>query len=118
MRKRPDGKMLWSLERHNLHTDLWDHICPGCQQAPPIYVHSYLTESQDRLTSMYLCEKCAQKKLAEWLRCSDRTDYRIFEHITDFDAASVYHNEQNDEENLIITRWSHDQRQRRLRDKE
>jgi protein-arginine kinase activator protein McsA len=116
MRKRPDGKMQWSLERHNLQENLWDHICPGCQQAPPTFVHSYIIDTPDRLTFGYLCEKCAQKRLAEWLRCTDRTDYRLFEHITDFDAASVYLNQQNNEEVLMITRWSYEQRQKRLQD--
>lgn len=113
MRKRPDGKLVWSLERHDFNGNLWDHVCPGCRQATPVFVHEYI-DTQDKQVFAYLCDKCAQQKLAEWLRCTDRTDYRLFEHITDFDAASVYHNQQNDEENLMITRWSPKQRQRRL----
>ncbi|QBD75280.1 hypothetical protein EPA93_04415 [Ktedonosporobacter rubrisoli] len=113
MRKRPDGKLLWGLKRHALPGDMWEHICPGCRQTTPVYTHEYLDE-HDKLVFAYLCEKCAQKKLAEWLRCTDRTDYRIYEHITDFDEASVYHNQYNDEETLTITRWSSKQRQHRL----
>ncbi len=113
MRKRPDGKLIWSLKRHDGQENVWDHICPGCQQTTPIFVHEH-ADPQAKLVFGYLCEKCAQKKLAEWLRCTDRTDYRLFEHITDFDEASVYHNQQNDEETLMITRWSHEQRRRRM----
>ena len=113
MRKRPDGKLIWSLKRHTFQESVWDHVCPGCQQTTPLYVHEY-GNTQERLVSSYLCEACAQQKLAEWLRCTDRTDYRLFEHITDFDEASVYHNPQNDEETLLVTRWSQEQRRRRL----
>jgi protein-arginine kinase activator protein McsA len=92
---------------------MWDHICPGCQQTTPVYVHTYEV-SQEKLVFGYLCETCGQKKLAEWLRCTDRTDYRLFEHITDFDEAAAYHNPQNDEDTLLITRWGSEQRRRRL----
>jgi hypothetical protein len=117
MRKRPDGELVWSLKRHNLQEGMWDHICPECKQTTPVFVHEY-EDAQGKLIFNYLCDKCAQKKLAEWLRCTDRTDYRIFEHITDFDAAALYHNQQNGEENLVITRWAYEQRQRRLQQDE
>jgi hypothetical protein len=117
MRKRPDGELVWSLKRHNMQEDVWDHVCPECRQTTPIFVHEYL-DAQGKLIFSYLCDKCAQKKLAEWLRCTDRTDYRIFEHITDFDAVALFYNQQNGEENLLITRWTYEQRQRRLQQDE
>src|SRR2546421_2650708 len=113
MRKRPDGELVWNLKRHSLQEDMWDHICPECKQTTPIFVHEYV-DAQGTIKFGYLCDKCAQKKLAEWLRCTDRTDYRLFEHITDFDVAAVYHDQNNDEETLTITRWSQEQRRRRL----
>jgi hypothetical protein len=113
MRKRPGGNLIWSLQRHALQGNMWDHICPACRQTTPVFIHEYVNP-QGKLISGYLCEICAQQKLAEWLRCTDRTDYRIFQHITDFDSAAVYHNPHNDEEILLISRWSQEQRRRRL----
>ncbi|TMC22596.1 MAG: hypothetical protein E6J33_02595 [Chloroflexi bacterium] len=113
MRNIPEGKIVWSLKRYNLKENMWDHVCPGCRQTTPVFVHED-SDEQGRPGFSYLCEKCAQKMLAEWLRCTDRTDYRLFEHITDFDVAIVYQNQNNGEETLTITRWSQEQRRRRL----
>ena len=113
MRNIPGGKLIWSLKRYNLEENMWDHVCPGCRQTTPVFVHEH-SDEQGKPGFSYLCEKCAQKMLAEWLRCTDRTDYRLFEHITDFDVAAVYRNQNNDEETLTITRWSQEQRRRRL----
>ena len=117
MRKRPHEQLVWSLKRHSLQGSMWDHICPSCQQTTPLFVHEY-PDQQGKLVFSYLCDTCAQQKLAEWLHCTDRTDYRLFEHITDFDEAAVYHNQQSDEESLTISRWSQEQRRRRLQGEE
>jgi protein-arginine kinase activator protein McsA len=111
--KQSFGTVLWSLERHNLNENLWDHLCPVCRATTPVFVHQYLTET-GRLRSSFLCETCARKKVVEWLRHSDSADESLLQHLRDFDRAAVYHQQENDEETLTLTRWSQEQRQRRL----
>jgi hypothetical protein len=38
----------------------------------------------------------------------------IFGYLTNFDVATVYYEQKNDEETLTLTRWSPEQRRRRL----
>ena len=60
------------------------------------------------------CEGCAQKKLTEWLQCAWSTDYAHPGYQRDFDIATVFYEQKNDEETLVLTRWSPEQRRRRL----
>lgn len=56
------GELVWSLKRHNMQEDVWDHMCPEWRQMIPIFVHAYL-DAQGKLIFGYLRDKGAQKKL-------------------------------------------------------
>ena len=69
---------------------------------------------QNRPVFGYLCEECAQKKLAEWLQSAQGSDSVHLDNPTDFDIAIVFYEQKNDAETLVLTRWSPEQRNRRL----
>lgn len=113
MTKTSHGAVVWSLKRHNLQEDMWDHICPVCRATTPVFVHEYPTE-EGRLRFSYLCETCAQKKVAMWLGYAQDAGGIGWAESIDFDIATVHHNQENDEETLTLTRWGQEQRRRRL----
>ena len=78
------------------------------------YEHRDEQGEQRRPVFGYLCEGCAQKKLAEWLQCAESPDYVHLGYQTDFDIATVFYEQKNDAETLVLTRWSPEQRRRRL----
>jgi hypothetical protein len=59
---------------------------------------------------------CVQggKKLAEWLQCASSPDYVTFGFLTAFDLATVFYEPKNEGETFSLTRWSPEQRRRRL----
>ena len=116
MGRMPTGDVIWSLRRYTRDGNLWDRVCSRCKQATPVfeYEHRDEPEGQRRPAFGYLCEGCAQKKLAEWLQCAESPDYAHLGYQTDFDIATVYYEQKNDEETLVLTRWSLEQRRRRL----
>ena len=91
-------------------------MCSRCKQATPVfeYEHRDEPEGQRRPAFGYLCEGCAQKKLAEWLQCTESPDYAHLGYQTDYEIATVFYEQKNDEETLVLTRWSPEQRRRRL----
>lgn len=104
---------MWSLRRYADAQDLWDRVCERCKQVTPVFEYEHHDE-QERLHFSYLCEGCAQKKLAEWLQCPHGPDYVSFTLVTDFDLATVYYEPKNKGETFTLTRWSPEQRRRRL----
>jgi hypothetical protein len=109
------GALVWSLKRYTRDNNLWDHVCYRCKRATPVFVYEHHDEGEGkRLHFHYLCEGCAQKKLGEWLQCAGSPDYTQSSYLTDFDIAEVYCEQKNEEETLILTRWSAEQRRRRL----
>lgn len=115
MRRILSGKLLWSLSRYTRNGDLWDRVCGQCKQNTPVFEYEQHQE-QDRLLFGYLCEQCAQGQLAKWLQTpseSGSDEVRIVP-LTDFDTAAVFYEAQNDGETLLLTRWSPEQRRRRL----
>ena len=113
MSKIPTGKLVWSLTRYTKDGDIWDRVCDRCKQAIPAFEYEQHDE-QVRPRFSYLCELCAQKKLAEWLQCQHSPDYVSFDFVTDFDLATVYYEQKNEGETFTLTRWSPEQRRRRL----
>ena len=107
------GVIIWSLKRYTRNGNLWDHVCARCKQVTPVFEYEHRDE-QERLLFSYLCEGCAQKKLAEWLQSADSPDYVSLGYQTDFDIAMVSYEQKNDGEILTLTRWSPEQRRRRL----
>jgi len=107
------GDLIWSLRRYTRDTNLWDHVCARCKRATPVFEYEHRDE-QGRSLFHYLCEACSQKKLAEWLQCAESPDYVHLGYQTDFDIATVSYEQKNDGETLILTRWSPEQRRRRL----
>jgi hypothetical protein len=114
MSRIPTGQLIWSLRRcTTTGGEDWDRLCACCQQAIPIFEHEHRNE-QGRPHFDYLCEGCAQKKLAQWLQGQHGPDYMSFSTVTDFDLATVYYEPKNDGETFTLTRWSAEQRRRRL----
>lgn len=114
MSRIPTGTLVWSLRRYTrAEEESWDRICERCKQAVPIFEYEYRDELK-RSCFSYLCESCAQKKLAEWLQCASSPDYVTFDFVTDFDLATVYYESKNEGETFSLTRWSPEQRRRRL----
>ena len=113
MSRIPSGKIVWSLRRHIGDDNLWDHVCVYCKRSTPVFEYEQSGEQKPPLFG-YLCEGCAQKKLAEWLQCAQSPDYVVLGYLTDFDIATVYYESKNDGESLTLTRWSPEQRRRRL----
>lgn len=107
------GVVIWSLRRFISNGNLWDRVCFRCKQSTPVFEYEHRDE-QERPTFHYLCEECAQKKLAEWLQCATSPDYVHLGYQTDFDSATVLYEQKNDGETLTLTRWSAEQRRRRL----
>ncbi|HZS78251.1 MAG TPA: hypothetical protein VFA41_16690 [Ktedonobacteraceae bacterium] len=113
MRRIPTGVVVWSLKRYTKDQNLWDRTCFRCKQKTPVFAYEHLDDAQRPVFS-YLCEECAQKKLAEWLQCADSPDYVHLGYQTDFDTATVFYEQKNEGETLLLTRWSVEQRRRRL----
>jgi hypothetical protein len=113
MRRVPSGVVIWSLSRYTRNRNLWDRTCVRCKQKTPVFEYEHCDE-QERPVFSYLCGECAQKKLAEWLQCADSPDYVHLGYQTDFDTAAVFYEQKNDGETLLLTRWSPEQRRRRL----
>jgi len=107
------GVVIWSLKRYTRDKNLWDRVCFKCKQTTPVFEYEYRSE-QERPVFSYLCEGCAQKKLGEWLQCEASPDYVHLGYQTDFDIATVFYEQKNDGETLMLTRWSPEQRRRRL----
>jgi glycerol-3-phosphate cytidylyltransferase-like family protein len=107
------GVVIWSLRRFIGNGNLWDRVCFRCKQSTPVFEYEH-RDDQERPTFHYLCEQCAQKKLAEWLQCATSPDYVHLGYQTDFDSATVFYEQKNDGETLTLTRWSAEQRRRRL----
>ena len=113
MGRIPAGELIWSLKRYIRNRDLWDRVCFSCKQTTPVFEYEHRDE-QERPIFHYLCEQCAQKKLAEWLQCAASPDNVHLDYQTDFDIATVLYEQKNDGETLALTRWSEEQRRRRL----
>lgn len=115
MNRIPTGQLVWSLRRCTTTTngEDWDRVCERCKQVIPVFEYEHRDE-QGRPSFSYLCEGCAQKKLAEWLQCQRSPDYVSFSTVTDFDLATVYYEQKNEGETFTLTRWSPEQRRRRL----
>ncbi|MDQ6661984.1 MAG: hypothetical protein M3Z24_13605, partial [Chloroflexota bacterium] len=96
---------------------LWDRVCLRCRQATPVFEYEHRDE-QERSMFHYLCEECAQKKLAEWLQSAASPDFVLSGSQTDFDIATVFYEQKNEGETLTLTRWSQEQRRRRLQSDE
>src|SRR5438046_6736839 len=113
MGRIPTGVLIWSLKRYIRNGNLWDRVCFRCKHTTPVFEYEHRDE-QGRPSFHYLCEECAQKKLAEWLQCAESPDYVHLGYQTDFDIATVFYEQKNDGETLLLTRWSTEQRRRRL----
>jgi hypothetical protein len=107
------GTVIWSLKRYTRDRNLWDRTCSRCKHTPPTFEYEH-RDQEERPAFSYLCDVCAQKKLAEWLQCAGSPDYALLGYLTAFDIATVYYEQKNDEETLTLTRWSPEQRRRRL----
>jgi len=116
MGRIPTGDVIWSLRRYTRDGNLWDRVCSMCKQVTPVFEYEHRDEQggQRRPAFGYLCEGCAQKKLAEWLQSAGSPDYAHLGYQTDFDIATVFYEQKNDEETLVLTRWSPEQRRRRM----
>ena len=116
MGRIPTGDIVWSLRRYTRDGNLWDHVCSRCKQTTPVFEYEYRDEQGDqrRMAFGYLCQECAQKKLAEWLQREQSPDYAHLGYQMEFDIATVFYEQKNDEETLVLTRWSPEQRRRRL----
>lgn len=113
MGRIPTGVLIWGLKRYIRNGDLWDRVCFRCKHTTPVFEYEHRDE-EERPVFHYLCEECAQKKLAEWLQCAASPDYVHLGYQTDFDIATVFYKQKNDGETLTVTRWSAEQRRRRL----
>ena len=117
MGRIPTGVLIWSLKRYIRNGNLWDRACFRCKHTTPVFEYEHHDE-QGRPSFHYLCEECAQKKLAEWLQCAASPDYVQLGYQTDFDIATVFYEQKNDGETLTLMRWSAEQRRRRLQSAE
>ncbi len=113
MGRIPTGILIWSLKRYVKNENLWDRVCFRCKQATPVFEYEHCDE-QERSMFHYLCEDCAQKKLTEWLQSAASPDDVSLANQTDFDIAAVFYEHKNEGETLTLTRWSPEQRRRRL----
>jgi protein-arginine kinase activator protein McsA len=112
MNRIPAGPLIWSLKRYTKNTNLWDRVCFTCQQATPVFEYEARNEQQPIFN--YLCERCAQKKITEWLHSAANSDNQHPDDQTHFDVATVFYEQKNDAETLMMIRWSPEQRRRRL----
>jgi len=117
MSHRGTGTLLWSLTRYTRNHNLWDRVCFGCKQATPVFEYEH-RDSQHRSLFHYFCEECGQKMVAQWLQSATPSDTVSPGFPTAFDLASVYYEQKNDGETLTLTRWSAEQRRRRLQGEE
>lgn len=117
MSRISSGKLIWSLKRYTRDKNLWDRVCECCKHHTPAFVYEHHSE-QERLLFGYLCEECAQKKLLEWLQSAQRPEDVLSGCQTKFDIATVFYEQKNDGETLLLTRWSPEQRRRRLQSRE
>lgn len=117
MSRLSPGTLIWSLKRSTRNTNLWDRVCFRCKQATPVFEYEHRDE-QERSLFHYLCEVCAQKRLAEWLQSTTRSDFELPGFQTAFDIATVFYEQKNDGETLTLTRWSGEQRRRRCQGEE
>ena len=117
MSRTQTGAVIWSLKRFTKNDNLWDRVCGRCKQVTPVFEYEHRDE-QERSVFNYLCEECAQKKLAEWLQSAESPDYVQLGYQTDFDMAAVCYEQKNDGETLTLSRWSAEQRRRRLQGNE
>ena len=113
MSRIPYGKLVWSLKRYIRNKNLWDRVCEGCHQRTPVFVYEHHNE-QERPLFGYLCEECAQKKLRAWLQSTQEPEDTDACCQASFDTATVFYEQKNDGETLFLTRWSSEQRRRRL----
>jgi hypothetical protein len=113
MSRIPSDKIIWSLRRYTRNGNLWDRVCEQCNQCTPVFEYERRDEDE-RLHFGYLCEACAQKKLASWLQLTQSSDHAYPASQTDFDIATVFYEQKNDGETLVLTRWSSEQRRRRV----
>src|SRR5947209_7161336 len=90
MSRIPSGKLIWSLSRYTRDRNLWDHVCENCKQCTPVFEYEHRNETEGLLFG-YLCEACAQKKLASWLQSAQSCDHEYPGYQTDFDTASVFY---------------------------
>jgi hypothetical protein len=110
---RISGELLWSLSRYTRDGNLWDRVCEQCKQRTPVFEYEQ-HETQERLLFGYLCEQCAQRQLAKWLQPASGSEEIHTFTPTDFDIAIVIYETKNDGETLVLTRWSAEQRRRKL----
>lgn len=112
-RRIATGVLIWSLTRFTKNDTLWDRVCFTCKQATPVFEYAHRDE-QDCPAFSSLCEDCAQKKLAQWLESAASPDDVHPGYQTAFDIATVFYEQKNDGETLTLSRWSAEQRRRRL----
>ena len=93
MGRIPTGDVIWSLRRYTRDGNLWDRVCSLCKQATPVFEYEHHDEQggQRRPAFGYMCERCAQNKLAEWLQYTGSPDYAHLGYHTDFDIATVFY---------------------------
>ncbi|SRR5260370_5773393 len=113
MSRSPHGNVVWSLKRYTNEVDVWDRVCGQCKQQMPVFEYEQHDE-QVRSHLGYLCEECAQKLLVQWLYGVPPASAEARDFQTRFDMATVYYEQKNDGETLLLTRWSTEQRRRRL----
>jgi hypothetical protein len=113
MGRIPTGLTIWSLKRYTKDVNLWDRSCSSCRQITPVFEYEHRDE-QERSLFSYLCAECAQKKLGQWLQGMESPDETQHSSPIDFDSAMVFYEQKNDGETLLLTRWSPEQRRRRL----
>jgi hypothetical protein len=113
MSRIPAGKIVWALRRYTRDKNLWDRVCEHCKQHTPIFEYEHRDEGEGLLFG-YLCEACAQKKLASWLQLAQSSDHKYLDYQFDFDTAAIFYEQKDDGETLVLTRWSPEQRRRRL----
>ena len=63
-------------------------------------------DQEARPAFSYLCDVCAQKKLAEWLQCAGSPDYALLGYLTAFDTATVYYEQKNAERQTSLEQAS------------
>jgi len=117
MSRIPSGKLIWSLSRYTRNKNLWDRVCEDCKCQTPIFVYEHYDE-RERLLFGYLCENCAQKKLRVWLQSPQNPEDSDAHGLVSFDIATVFYEQKNDGETLLLTRWSSEQRRRRLQEEQ
>ena len=84
----PTGTVVWSLKRYTRDRNLWDRTCFRCKHTTPTFEYEQ-RDQEERPVFSYLCDICAQKKLAEWLQCTGSPDYALLGYLTDFDADTL-----------------------------